>query len=286
MPDIADILMARAKGIAEAMDNVDSRRLWRWDDYSASQGLIVAGYHDGGQYIDYRRPGDQPRPHCGWGRSGPSMTFRTKWSRRQYRPASPIRSGRSKGRFEMTRCRTYRRYPRTALIKDGLLPNDFDFLDFAYTAHFAETLSWEESKELGFREAVSTTFGVEVGGDVYGGKASASATAEFESTQNLGQTNSGDEDRSRETRNPSVIRVPPRYYPRSPRQAHHWPDEVRHHRLGRPGAQHHHRQALGRQVERAPRQRQTYLQATCSLAFLRGLPESYQGRRVPRHGSG
>lgn len=189
MPDNADILMARAEGIAEAMDNVDSRRLWRWDDYSASQGLAVAGYHDGGQLIDYRRPGDA-QAALWLGQVRAVDDIQDELESKAVPTGEPYVQWAEQGTF---RNHTVRTKEILDQIAQGLLPNDFDFLDFTYTAHFAETLSWEESKELGFREAISTTFGVEVGGDVYGGKASASATAEVESTQNMGQT-SGDEE--------------------------------------------------------------------------------------------
>ena len=92
-------------------------------------------------------------------------------------------------------------------IADGLLPNDGDYLDYNYTAHFAETLSWEQSKSLGFREAISNTFSVEVGGDAYGGKVGNETTAEFESTQESSSSKSDAEEQGDEQS--FAIRIPP-----------------------------------------------------------------------------
>ena len=51
---------------------------------------------------------------------------------------------------------------------------------------------------MGFREAISSTFSVEVGGDVYGGKVGSELTTEFESTQNMGSTESDAEEQGDE----------------------------------------------------------------------------------------
>ena len=202
MSDIADILMPRFEGIAEAMDDVPSRLLWRWDDYKASRGLDVAGYHDGGKIIDFRRPGD-PKAAAWAENVRPVQDIQDEVESKAVPTGEPYTQWAEQGTFRNNVVRTPLIIEQIAA---GLLPNDFDFLDFTYVAHFSETLSWEESKELGFREAVSTTFGVEVGGDVYGGKASASATAEFESSQSESQTK-GDEEEQGDEESFS-IRVP------------------------------------------------------------------------------
>ena len=55
MPDTADILKERFTLIGEAVSPVSDKLLWRWGKYHHGEGLKVGGYHDGGQFIDFRR---------------------------------------------------------------------------------------------------------------------------------------------------------------------------------------------------------------------------------------
>ena len=194
MADIADILMRRATLIGEAVKRVPDRLLWRWVDYSESHGLKVNGYHDGGQRIDFRRKNDE-QAALYLTSIRPVADIRGETESEAVPNGEPFTQWAEEGYFRNVK-------ERTPDIQDqiirGLLPNDYDLLDYTYTAHFSETLSWEESKELGFREAISNTFSVEVGGDVYGGKVSNETTAEFEATQNQSSTKSDAEEQGDE----------------------------------------------------------------------------------------
>ena len=202
MADTADILKARFTFIGEVIASVPDRLVWRWDNYRHNEGLRVNGYHDGGKSIDFRRPGDEKAALYA-GNIRPVDDIQNEVESRAVPTGDPYTQWAEEGRFENSTVRTQEILDQ---IAKGLLPNDFDFLDYVYTAHFSETLSWEESKELGFRQAISSTFGVEVGGDVYGGKASASVTAEVESTQGISETK-GDEEEQGDEESFS-IRVP------------------------------------------------------------------------------
>ena len=186
MADMADILMPRSTLIGETVKRVPDRLLYRWGDYSESHGLRVGGYHDGGQFIDFRRPNDEQAAL--WLTSiRPVPEIRGETESEAVPNGAPYTQWAEEGFFRNDRVRPPEIEEK---ILKGLLPNDYDLLDYSYTAHFSETLSWEESKELGFREAISNTFSIEIGGDAYGGKVGNETTAEFESTQTSSSTES------------------------------------------------------------------------------------------------
>lgn len=194
MADNADILMNRFTLIGETVRHVPDRLLWRLGGYSYHDGLRVNGYHDGGTFIDFRRKNDEKAAL--WATNiRPVSEIRGETESKAVPNGAPYTQWAEEGYFHNVKVRTPEVLEQ---IKGGLLPNDYDILDYTYTAHFAETLSWEESKELGFREAISNTFSVEVGGDAYGGKVSNETTAEFESTQNQSSSKSDAEEQGDE----------------------------------------------------------------------------------------
>ena len=145
MADTADILLTRFSLIGQVVSPVPGRLLWRWDEYKASQGLDVEGYHDGGQFIDFRRKNDEQAALWATNvRPVPDIQGETESEAVPNGDAYTQWAEEGLFRNELTRSPA-----KIQQIKDGLLPNDEDILDYTYTAHFSETLSWEESKELG-----------------------------------------------------------------------------------------------------------------------------------------
>lgn len=60
MPDVADLLISRARYIGYAMRDIDGDHLWRWHGYHHHKDpLKVGGYYDGGKRVDYRRTQDK-----------------------------------------------------------------------------------------------------------------------------------------------------------------------------------------------------------------------------------
>ena len=195
MPDVMDILRERASLIGEAVSSYtdDPNWVWGWSggQYQISRdGLLGGNEYSRPTELWYWRPGGgRNAVYLDLVRPMPDVKGLTEST------AVPLGEGyvqwAEEGSYKNPNART----PDVERqIREGLLPNDFDFLDYTFTAHFAATQSWEESKEIGFREAISNTFSVEIGGDVYGGKVGNQTTAEFESTQTSGSSEGGDEE--------------------------------------------------------------------------------------------
>ena len=170
MGDIADKLRVRADLVALALRDVPDFMLWRFGAKSTrwtrSMRMKVSDLRDGGLNISYRRPDDEKA----------LMSFEN------IRPVEGLRNEKTVD---------IPTGPPKIIDKVSIPISNFDGvvdLPVSYDARLSRLVTREEAFAFGFTESIKQTYGVEVGGDAYGGKVSASTELGLESRQDQTST--------------------------------------------------------------------------------------------------
>lgn len=172
MGDIADKLRVRMDLVALALRDVPEHLLWRFGasraKWTREMHLKVKDLRDGGATIDYRRPDDK--------KALLSVTNVRPMDKLTNEKTIDIPTG-----------------PPKIIDKVSIPITNFDGvveIPVAYDARLSKLVGREEAFAFGFTQSMKTTFGVEAGGDVYGGKVTATTEYGVEARQDSTSTDS------------------------------------------------------------------------------------------------
>ena len=165
MGDIADKLRVRMDLIAFAVKNVPEDQLWRFGagnkPFTRNMKMRVAELRDGGLNIDYRRPDDKE-----------ALMAITN--------IQPVNGLKDEKTTDISTG------PPKIIDKVSIPMTNFDGvvdLPVDYDARLTKLVTRDEAFGFGFTQSVKQTFSIEAGGDVYGGKISASTEFAFGASQ-------------------------------------------------------------------------------------------------------
>ena len=151
--------------IALAMRGVPDRLLWRFGadstEWKRDMKMVVADLRNGGQDIDYRRPDDKKA----------LMVFTN---------CLPMEGLHNKKIVDIPTG------PPVIIDKVSIVSTNFDGVvevPVDYDSQISRLVTRDEAFAFGFTQSVKSTYGIEAGGDVYGGKVTASLELGLEARQ-------------------------------------------------------------------------------------------------------